>query len=129
MVSAVTLQWDGGTGDGKRAFVVAKENDGWKDLRIEVDTDDCDRKHAKAMMQVVIDRCNQAAALRSRVEELNGRVACLKNSLKRAADLLENVRTGEDFEGVCWEAAEEFRQQLRALLSQPSAEREKGVGL
>ncbi len=55
----VTLKWDGDSGDGKRAFVVAKENDGWRDLRIEIDTDDCDPDHAKAMMQVVIDRCNR----------------------------------------------------------------------
>lgn len=54
----LTLKWDGDSGDHKRAFVVAEENDGWKDLRIEVDTDDCDSQHAKAMMQEVIDRCN-----------------------------------------------------------------------
>lgn len=56
----LTLKWDGATGDGKRAFVVAEENDGWKDLRIEVDTDDCDGEHAKKMMQEVIDRCNRS---------------------------------------------------------------------
>jgi len=56
----VTLKWDGKSGDGKRAFVVAEQNDGWQDLRIEVDTDDCDSKHAKAMMQEVINRCNAA---------------------------------------------------------------------
>ncbi len=56
----ITLKWDGESGDGKCAYVVAKENDGWQDLRIEVDTDDCDGEHAKAMMQEVIDRCNRA---------------------------------------------------------------------
>ena len=56
----ITLKWDGEAGDGKRAFVVAEENDGWQDLRIEVDTDDCDGKHAKAMMEEVIRRCNAA---------------------------------------------------------------------
>ena len=56
----ITLKWEGETGDGKRVFVVAAENDGWRDLRIEVDTDDCDSEHAKAMMQEVIDRCNAA---------------------------------------------------------------------
>jgi len=56
----LTLKWDGETGDGKRAFVIAEENDGWKDLRIEIDTDDCDGENAKAMMQEVIDRCNRA---------------------------------------------------------------------
>jgi hypothetical protein len=54
----LTLVWDGDSGDLKRAFVVAKENDGCNDLRIEVDTDDCDRVTAKAMMQEVMDRCN-----------------------------------------------------------------------
>ncbi len=56
----LTLKWDGVTGDGKRAFIIAEENDGWKDLRIEVDTDDCDSEHAKEMAQEVIDRCNRA---------------------------------------------------------------------
>lgn len=47
----VTLKWVLGLpGDGKRAFVVAKENDGWHDLRIEVDTDDCDGDHARAAL-------------------------------------------------------------------------------
>lgn len=62
----LTLRWDGDTGDGKAAFVVADQNDGWKDLRIEVDTDDCDREHAKAMMQLVIDRVNAHAAAPTR---------------------------------------------------------------
>ena len=54
------LKWEGNTGDGKRAFVVAASNDGWRDLRIEVDTDDCDSEFAKAAMQEVIDRVNAA---------------------------------------------------------------------
>lgn len=56
----ITLKWDGESGDGKRAYVVAKENDGWKDLRIEVDTDDCNKKYAKKMMKEVMRRCNAA---------------------------------------------------------------------
>jgi hypothetical protein len=40
--------------------VIAEENDGWNDLRIEVDTDDCDSKNAKDMMNEVIRRCNAA---------------------------------------------------------------------
>lgn len=54
----ITLKWDGD--NGKRAFVIAEENDGWEDLRIEVDIDDCDSEHAKRTMQEVIDRCNRA---------------------------------------------------------------------
>lgn len=64
----VTLKWDGDSGDRKRAFVVAEENDGWQDLRIEVDTDDCDREHAMKMMQEVIDRCSSAPQLKSTLE-------------------------------------------------------------
>ena len=56
----LTLKWDGELGDGKCAFVVADQNDGWYDLRIEVDLDDCDREHARAAMQEVIDRVNAA---------------------------------------------------------------------
>jgi hypothetical protein len=59
----VTLKWTRESGDGKSAFVEAVQNDGWQDLRIEVDTDDCDSDHAKAAMQVVIDRCNGWTAL------------------------------------------------------------------
>jgi hypothetical protein len=55
----LTLKWNGDSGDGKRSFVVAEENDGWKDLRIEVDTDDCDSEYAKKTMQEVINRCNK----------------------------------------------------------------------
>lgn len=56
----ITLKWCGKSGDGKRAFVTAEENDGWKDLRIEVDTDDCDGEHARNMMDEIIRRCNAA---------------------------------------------------------------------
>lgn len=56
----ITLKWDGSTGDGKRAFVVAEENDGWNDLRIELDTDDCNSSHARTVMQEIIDRVNRA---------------------------------------------------------------------
>lgn len=60
--SDLRLKWVGKSGDGKCAFVEGTLNDGWCDLRIEVDTDDCDSKAAKAMMQIVIDRCNAAAS-------------------------------------------------------------------
>lgn len=58
-ISKITLRWDGKSGDGKCLFVVAEENDGWKDLRITIDTDNCDGKYAKSMMQEVINRCNR----------------------------------------------------------------------
>lgn len=45
------LKLDGDSDDGKRAFVVHSANDGWNDLRIEFDTDDCDREYAKRMMR------------------------------------------------------------------------------
>lgn len=56
----ITLEWDGETGDGKRAFIVAKENNGWKDIRLELDTDDCDSRYAKKAMEEIIRRCNAA---------------------------------------------------------------------
>jgi hypothetical protein len=56
----LTLKWEGGAGDGKCAYVVADQNDGWQDLRIEVDTDDCDSDFARQAMQTVIDRVNAA---------------------------------------------------------------------
>lgn len=56
----LTLRWDGETGDGKAAFVVADQNDGWNDLRIELETDDVNSDFARAAMQEVIDRVNRA---------------------------------------------------------------------
>lgn len=56
----ITLKWGEESGDGKCAYVYAEENDGFKDLRIEVDTDDCDGEYAKQVMQEVINRCNAA---------------------------------------------------------------------
>lgn len=60
MTEKITLRWDGDTGDGKSAFVVADQNDGWEDLRITVDTDDCDSDFARAAMHYVIDTVNAA---------------------------------------------------------------------
>lgn len=54
---------DGGTGDGKRMFIVAENNDGWQDLRIEVDTDDVDSTYAKAAAQRVVDCVNACAGI------------------------------------------------------------------
>lgn len=52
------LKLDGESGDNKRAFVIHSANDGYMDLRIEVDTDDCDRAYATAMMREMIRRWN-----------------------------------------------------------------------
>lgn len=49
-----------GTGDGKSAIVLADQNDGWKDVRIELDTDDCDREFALAAIYEIIERVNRA---------------------------------------------------------------------
>jgi len=46
------------SGDGKRMFLVADTNDGWNDLRIEIDTDDCDSDHAKAWAKRIMDCVN-----------------------------------------------------------------------
>lgn len=54
----LTLKFTEDSGDGKRAFYEAEENDGYCDLRIEVDTDDCDGEHAKKMMREVMRRVN-----------------------------------------------------------------------
>jgi hypothetical protein len=79
---SVTLKWDGSAGDGKRSYVVAEENDGWQDLRIEVDTDDCDGDHAKRAMQAVIDRVNSHAQSQARIAELEGANAILIGALQ-----------------------------------------------
>jgi hypothetical protein len=54
----ITLKWDGKTGDGKSAFIVAEQNDGWRDVRLELDTDDVDSDFARQAMQEIIDRVN-----------------------------------------------------------------------
>jgi hypothetical protein len=83
-VPRVTLEWTNLSGDGKRAYVEAIENDGWADLRIEVDTDDCDGGHAKAAMQVVIDRCNNYPRLESENRALREALAPLASLLESA---------------------------------------------
>lgn len=49
---------DGDSGDHKRMFLVSDTNDGWCDLRIEIDTDDCDSKFAKLWAQRIMDCVN-----------------------------------------------------------------------
>lgn len=44
----ITLKWS--DDNGKRAFIVAEQNDGWKDVQIELDLDDCDSEFAKTAM-------------------------------------------------------------------------------
>lgn len=50
---------DGDSGDYKRAFYCAETDNEDLDLRIEVDTDDCDARRAKAAMKVVIRALNE----------------------------------------------------------------------
>lgn len=52
------LKDDGDTGDYKRTFIVSDKNDGWRDVRIEIDTDDCDSDHAKAFKKALIKLWN-----------------------------------------------------------------------
>lgn len=48
----------GDAGDHKRTFVVSDKNEGFKDVRIEIDTDDCDSKHAQAFKIALIATWN-----------------------------------------------------------------------
>lgn len=48
------LKEDGDSGDHKRCFVVADTNDSWRDLRIEIDIDDCDTLFAKQWRDRII---------------------------------------------------------------------------
>ena len=41
----------------------------------------------------------------------------LKAKIEEAAEFLEAVRTGEDFECECWKCAEELRETLKAELT------------
>lgn len=52
------LKPDGDSGDGKRMFIVGTFNDGSHDLRIEIDTDDCDGDFARACAKELIKRWN-----------------------------------------------------------------------
>lgn len=47
----------GGTGDGKRIFFEC-DPDEWEALRGEIDTDDCDSKHAKEWLNRIIKCVN-----------------------------------------------------------------------
>jgi hypothetical protein len=48
------LEDDGDARDQKAVFVVSDANDGWQDIRLEIDTDDCDRDHALAFKRALI---------------------------------------------------------------------------
>lgn len=52
------LKDDGDTGDHKRTFVVDDTGDSWKRIAIEINTDDCCRKHAKAFKKALIKLWN-----------------------------------------------------------------------
>ena len=54
----------GDSDDGKRVFITADSNDGWADLRLELDTDDCDQKHALAWKQRILACVNSCVGLR-----------------------------------------------------------------
>ncbi len=56
----LTLKWHSKSGDGKSARIVAEQNDGWQDVRLELDTDDVDSEFARQAMQEIIDRVNVA---------------------------------------------------------------------
>lgn len=50
---------DGDSGDHKRTFITdSRTDDNWKDIRIEIDTDDCDRQHALAFKKALIELWN-----------------------------------------------------------------------
>jgi len=52
------------SGDGKRMFFVADNNDGWQDLRLELSTDDCDKNYAKQWMNRIcqcVEHCRGMA--------------------------------------------------------------------
>lgn len=44
----------GEPGDGKRTYIGSEKDDGWKRISIEIDTDDCDRKHALRFKSALI---------------------------------------------------------------------------
>lgn len=52
------LKYDGNSGDDKRLFIVHQSNDGYEDLRIEIDNDDVDHKYVKIMAKELIRRWN-----------------------------------------------------------------------
>lgn len=53
------LEITGKTDDGKRLFIGESDNDDtWEELRIEVDTDDCDSKYAEEWAKRICDCVN-----------------------------------------------------------------------
>lgn len=49
--------------NGKEAFVIATNNDGFEDLRMTVDLDDCDRRFSQQWMKRVIQCVNACRGL------------------------------------------------------------------
>lgn len=53
---------DGDSGDRKATFLISEGEDNWKEIRIEIDTDDCDRQHALAFKKALIEVWNNQGA-------------------------------------------------------------------
>lgn len=59
------------TVDRKRAFMGSDGNDGWKDIRIEIDTDDCDSQTALDSGRFIAELWNAWPEIRKELEHLN----------------------------------------------------------
>lgn len=60
-------------GDGKRVLFIADTNNGWEDLKGEIDTDDCDSIFAKAWMNRIIKCVNACRGIENPVVSDNSK--------------------------------------------------------
>ncbi len=110
----VTLKWAGGTGDGKRALIEAVENDGWQDVRLELDTDDCDGEFAKRQMQKVIDAVNAYPSYKAMREALEASTRVMERWRLKIEEALPQYCAHVDFFIQC--------EANRAALATPRSE-------
>lgn len=96
------LKDDGDTGDGKATFIVDDQTgegaDSWKRLAIEIETDDCDSKHAKEFKAALIRLWNSqdepVNALQEAFEEIYDQYDGAPDSTTRyLGSLLETLRS------------------------------------
>ena len=82
---------DGDSGDRKRTFLVCNKNDGWEDLRIEIDTDDCDYDYAKAWAKRIMDCINACIGVEDLIA-INRSLAGFKETVELQREEITELR-------------------------------------
>ena len=134
-----TLKKDGRSCDRKLAYYSALQNDGWHDIHLELDTDDCDGDFAMSQMERIIAALQnhesterelaaaraECAALNTELDRLRDVAAHAENRCERAEKLLRyDVAEEDTLAEYDHNAHRDHIDEIRAFLAD-RAEKEK----